>query len=413
MTDECKKTTASFLYNSIFNAPLFAIYTLIVFIFCKELHASPFQITLLIALKPLTAILSFYWSSLIHRKPHALKSRLMWTNFLGILPTFFFPFTDHLWFYIFAFGFYMTGYRAVIPGWMEILKQNMPLSRRSKIFSWGSSINYAMGMLLPLLFSQILDRHLLHWTTLFPLSAAFSCLNLYFMLRLTKVLPQEIETPQILTAHTVFIDPWKKCLQLMRERRDFAHFQVIFMLGGLGLMVMQPALPMFFTTTLQLSYTEMALAISACKGIGFLLTSRLWASWFSNVNIFFFNGIVTLFAALFPFVVMFGLYNVAWVYLAYLLYGTMQAGSELSWNLSGPVFSGEKESSSFTGVNVVLVGVRGSIGPALGGILCSLSGSSAALLAGALFCLLGASYGLLCNKRGLKIYSPSSRFLIK
>lgn len=159
-------------------------------------------------------------------------------------------------------------------------------------------------------------------------------------------------------------------------------------------MVMQPSLPLFFVEELHFSYTEMALAISACKGIGFLLTSRLWASWFNRVNIYRFNGVVTFFAALFPFLLILGMHHVAWVYLAFLLYGTMQAGSELSWNLSGPVFSGNMESSSYTGINVVLVGIRGMIGPALGGLLCSLSGPSASLFLGALFCFLGAAYGI-------------------
>lgn len=395
----CKKTSATFLYNSIFNAPIFAIYTLLVFIFCKELHASAYQITWLIALKPVSAIFSFYWSSLIHRKPEKLKSRLIITNFFGILPTFFFPLVDNLWYFVFAFAVYMTSYRAVIPGWMEILKLNFDLDKRSKLFSWGSSITYVSGMFLPLAFSQILDHHLLSWKLLFPLSALFPFFNLFIMQRLSKVMPNNVESHKTLTLSTIVVDPWKKCFQLILRRPDFAHFQVIFMMGGLGLMIVQPALPLFFVETLKFSYTEMAIAISACKGIGFLLTSRLWAAWFSKVNIYFFNGVVTFFAALFPFFVMAGLIHVSWVYFAFLLYGTMQAGSELSWNLSGPVFSGEQESSSYTGVNVVLVGLRGLIGPALGGFLCSFAGSPTALGVGALCCFLGSSYGLFLRRK--------------
>ena len=37
----------------------------------------------------------------------------------------------------------------------------------------------------------------------------------------------------------------------------------------------------------------------------------------------------------------------------------MQAGSELSWNMSGPLFSKQEESSSYTSVNIVTAGIRG------------------------------------------------------
>jgi hypothetical protein len=36
------------------------------------------------------------------------------------------------------------------------------------------------------------------------------------------------------------------------------------------------------------------------------------------------------------------------------------------WSMSGPHFSGKEESSRYTGVGVVLAGMRGAVGPPLG-----------------------------------------------
>ena len=36
------------------------------------------------------------------------------------------------------------------------------------------------------------------------------------------------------------------------------------------------------------------------------------------------------------------------------------------WNMSGPIFAGKEESSQYSGVNVVLVGVRGAVAPPRG-----------------------------------------------
>lgn len=59
-------------------------------------------------------------------------------------------------------------------------------------------------------------------------------------------------------------------------------------------MVMQPALPAFFLGELNLSYTTLAIALAACKGIGFIFTSRLWAGLLDKLNIFRFSLHVTL-----------------------------------------------------------------------------------------------------------------------
>jgi hypothetical protein len=243
-----------------------------------------------------------------------------------------------------------------------------------------------------------MDHYPTLWRWIFPATALVSLSGTFLLLRLP--LPKNQTTSIILPSLSdALIRPWKNFWTLLRERKDFAHFQGIFMLGGFGLMIMQPALPIFCVDTLQLTYTEVALAISACKGIGFALTSRLWAHWINKINLYLFNCIVTLFAALFPLFVIFSEINITWLYFAYLLYGIMQAGSELSWNLSGPIFAKEQESSFYTGVNVVLVGLRGCFGPMLGGLLCVAFHSTIPLIIGGISCLIGSAYGIYASRK--------------
>jgi hypothetical protein len=91
-------------------------------------------------------------------------------------------------------------------------------------------------------------------------------------------------------------------------------------------------------------------------------------------------------------------WNVLWLYAAYLLYGLMQAGSELSWNLSGPIFSKQEDSSTYTGVNVVSIGLRGCVAPPLGSYLCNLTNATMVLLMGGGFCLL-ATWQMYLNRQ--------------
>jgi hypothetical protein len=93
--------------------------------------------------------------------------------------------------------------------------------------------------------------------------------------------------------------------------------------------------------------------------------------------------------------------HLGWLYAAYLIFGIAQGGSHLIWHLSGPIFSEAEESSRYSGVNVLMVGIRGLIAPILGGILNYLFGADFVFVLGGLCCLGGFFY--LFNQRNFKI----------
>lgn len=397
--DICQKTRSAFIWSNALNAPLWAMYSLLVFIFYKDLHGTPLQITLLISSKPVVAIISFYWSSFVDKRRDWLKPSIICASIIGLLPCFFFPFIDNNWFFILAFAVYMMASRAIIPAWMEILKIKVPPEARSKIFSTGSSINYLTSLFFPLLVSYWMDSSIGIWRWVFFMTAALSFLNIFFLASIP--IPQDDPQDKMdqFNLSDTLIKPWKSFIQLMTLRPDFAHFQLIFMFGGLGLMIMQPVLPVFTVEVLQLSYTELVIAISICKGIGFALTTRVWASFFNTINIYFLTFLMCFLAALFPVFLITAGFHWLWVYAAYLVYGIMQAGSELCWNLSGPKFAKEENSSAFTGVNVVLVGLRGCVGPFLGSYLGVITNSYLPLMAGGFSCFFEALFALYSSKK--------------
>ena len=153
-------------------------------------------------------------------------------------------------------------------------------------------------------------------------------------------------------------------------------------------MVIHAALPIFFNDTLNLSYKEMTLATSFCKGIGFAMATPFWAKLFQRIHIFRFCSWVTLLAAIFPVLLYLSILDIRFLWAAYLAYGIMQGGSELSWHLSGPVFSPDSDSSIYSQTNILAQGVRGVVMPYLGFFLTTGFGASWALLAAILFCLL-------------------------
>lgn len=396
-----RHTRLMFVGSRIFISPLEAMYGMLAYIFCKDLHASPLQLTLIVSLRPIMALFSFYGSSFIKDRPHNLKALILGANIISLVPCFFIPFINEIWFLLFSYALFTMSRRAIIPAWSEILRLNVSSQERGHIFSQGSSAHYLVNLLIPLVIAPVMDLYPSIWKWIFCLLAVFNILTLILTLCIQiKHVSEPLENSGFFFPKSSSLDllltPWKNSWSLMKERADFRKFQLIFMFGGGGLMVMQPSLPVFFNE-LHLSYTQLTVAMSICKGIAFALTSQIWANWMNRIPIHLFNAYVTAFATLFAGLILLASFHIYWIYVAYLIYGTMQAGSELSWNLSGPIFAKEKDSTLFTGINVAMVGLRGCVAPLLGGYILSKFGAPYAFLAGGCLCVGGCFYSLWLN----------------
>src|SRR5690606_33776186 len=116
------------------NAPFWAMYGLLPFIL-YDLGASPFQITLMVSLKPIVSLLSVYWGAHIHNRPDRIVANLISTTFLSHLPFLLFPWINDPWYLIAAASIYMMLERGAKPAWMELLKRNLESKDRESFFS--------------------------------------------------------------------------------------------------------------------------------------------------------------------------------------------------------------------------------------------------------------------------------------
>lgn len=384
------KTRLAFMWTSVLNTPFWAIFNMLPYILYKDLHATPLQVTTIIVLKPAVSLFALYWSALIEKRRDRLLSNLIWARVLSHLPFFFFPFVDNPWYFIASFGLYMMLARGTVPAWMEILKLNIPESSRERIFAYGSAFSYVGTAIIPFALGGLLDNYAHSWRWIFPVTALISIVAVFFKSRIpiSQAISQQSNEDQSFSWKYQVVKPWKSAWQLIRRRPDFTRYQLGFMLGGAGLIIMQPVLPVFFMDSLNLTYTELAVALTLCKGVGFALASSTWARLLNRIDLYRFNGWVTFLACLFPFCLILSQMNLAWLYGGYLLYGIMQAGSEMSWNLSGPIFAKDEDSSVYSSVNVLTVGLRGCFVPILGTLLGYIFQSTSIMLVGAALCLL-------------------------
>ena len=385
-----KRTRSAYMWTCLLDTPMWAIFNMLPYILYKDLHATLLQITMVITLKPLVSLISLYWCAPVNKRRDRLLPNVIWARILSLLPFFLFPFIDNIWFFIATFGLYMTLARGAVPAWMEILKLNLPRTSHERVYATGSFIGYIGNIILALLLGWALDGYHQAWRWLFPLTASISFCATFVKAKIPSFSDEasKIEDTDQISFVQQLIFPWKNAWELLKRRHDFLKFQWGFILGGTGIMIMQPALPKYFVDTLNLSYTEMAMAISFCKGIGFALTIPLWLRFFNKIDIFLFAALPPLCICLFATCLLSAQFHIAWLFIGYLCYGMMQAGSEMCWNLSGPHFAKHEDSSAYSSVNLLMQGLRGCVIPPLGSLLATGIGAPFVIGLGGFFCLL-------------------------
>lgn len=393
-----------FIINRILCGPLEILFTLLVFILSKNLGADPFQLTLIACIKPISSFFAFYASSVIFDRPQRIRYYILANNLIGCLPCLMYPFFESVWFYIGSYTLFMTTLRAVYPGWVEILKSSMEASALSKIISLGTSVSYFMSILLPPLICFGMDKEANLWRYLFMFFALFNMMSLP-LLMFIKAEPKVRAEKSI---EGLLAKGWN----LLKENRSFAHYQILFFLGGAGIIGSQSILPFYFKDSLNLSYTQLGLAFSLCKGLSFVIASPCWAKYANRISLYHLNAIVNLFTTLFFAFIMAASSNANWLFLAYFFYGAMQAGCEMSWNLSGPFFAGPRESTLYSSLNLACVGIRGCICPFLGYLFFIHVGALPIFIVSAVISLIGTAYGLWIGNRysGEIRPSQSARF---
>ncbi|MFS8564573.1 MAG: hypothetical protein LVR00_09885 [Rhabdochlamydiaceae bacterium] len=86
-----KRTRFAFIGIRLASVPFWSMISLLSVLLYKTMHITPLQITLLIIIKPMSALFAPYWSHRIHERPDRALSNLAWGNSLRYLPFYLFP----------------------------------------------------------------------------------------------------------------------------------------------------------------------------------------------------------------------------------------------------------------------------------------------------------------------------------
>ena len=394
LTTSYERTRKALIWMSLSHEPFLAFYALLPFILRKDLSASLLQISILSSLRPIIPIFSFYWSAGLTNQKKRLRSNLMGAWFLARLPFVFVFWIQNVWYLIFCCIVYELFVKSGIPALIEILKINMPKEARENTYTFLYVLTFIESILLGILMAGVLDYFTASWQIVCGTTVLLSMTSIFLQQQVP--IAQEDELPvaaaPLLPLMARFTQPWKDAFTLLKSRPDFAQFQYGFMMGGFGLMLIAPSLSLFYVDALQLSHSELIWGRSILMGMGVVLSSAIWKKYLAIENVSQMTQWILIGFALFPFVLALAQTSLLFFYLSFIFYGIAQSGSHLLWNLSGTLFAVNEDSSPFSRVNILMLGLRGLIAPALGGLLCNWFGPLPVLILGGASCILGAGY---------------------
>jgi MFS family permease len=340
-------------------------------------------------LRPVLSFFSFYWGTWIYEDEKSLRWNLMCAHAISLFPFLFVPLFPKIGFLIFASAVFTLFYRAESPALMEIIRRNLDKNAREASFSIATTAAYIEGILLAVFTGWMIEHLESGWIYLFPAYATIGLFGLYFQAKL-KILP--LNEPQATVVNRFsFVEPLKIGISLLKKNREFLQFQIGYFFCGGGLMLSMPAIPNLLTGS-GFCFTTLFTSTCAVKELGMIFAAPLWGLLMKKTRYEFLSGIVFSFVALFLGLLQMLNLGIAFLFVAYFVYGIAQAGSHLIWNLSGPYFSKDQESSRYTMVNVFMVGARGLLMPLLGGWICDTLGAKIALTSGVVLSLAGTLY---------------------
>jgi len=396
---ESIKVRNTYIGMSVFDEPFIALFSLLSFILAIDLNATPFQVAVLVSLRPIVSLFTFYWSANLKRQEDKLVTNLMGAWFIGRVPFLFMPFFTSVWSIIFAVGVFHLFSRASTPALMEILRQNFEKQEREKLVSRVYLLKFIESGIFAVVFGSMLDLSPSIWKWLIACFALLSISTLILQRRI-KINPTA-PVASVPKGFNRVTQPWKDSFELLAKRKDFARFQMGFMIGGFALMMVSAVLPYYFKG-LCLTHETICYGKNLWMGVGVFASTFIWQRILNHYSIEKVMSLMLLGFFCFPLTLILASSSFSFFYIAFFCYGFCQAGSHLLWNLSGPYFSNQEESSSFTTVNIHMIGLRGLIAPFLGVYLYNQLGAQITLIISSIICLIGAGYMFVSKKSVIK-----------
>lgn len=352
------------------------------FLFERCFGSDPFEISLFMTLKALAPMAAFYWSAFQADSAIASWKR---ATLYATFPFFLLPLYPTKVLFFLATLTHTLFYRVQQPLVIELLRRSTHFKNRTFLYSLISMLGYICSLPLAFLIPFLIDKWNIPWLFLFPFCACISLGGLFFQYKLSK---EETEETKEETSR-----PSQGWL-LLKERRDFFHFQVAFFCSGAGFFLCSGLIPHLLRNQAGISLETLFIASSGVRQLGQIAITPLIAKELNRfsverLSLFLFVGVSLL---LYVFTQNRG--SIPFLFFTYFFYGAILGTSHLLWNLSAVYFAKQEDSRPFSLINLQMMAIRGAVFPLLGSYLCQFLELRSIFFLGGCLSFCGLLYGV-------------------
>lgn len=375
------------------------------FVFIKSLHGTNYQLSFLFQFSMLVFLFLVVINEFLKRVRNR-KKLLRITAVLSRLPLLallFFPQTKEemlaqpYFHYIFLFLFliYFSGNIFINPNINYLLKVNYDHKNFGKLYSYSTSINKIIMLVVTFAYGYILDYNNFAFVYIIPIASIFATASVFVLSMISY--PDEEQLPVKRTIFRSVQSSISEMKNILTKNKPYRHFEMGFMYYGFSFMISVTVITIYFYEALNLNYASVAFYRNAYnilaiillpffgKLIGNIDPRKFAAITYSSIVIYIFALMLT---SYFPGRFEFLDITVYYTLIFYIVFhGIFAATMVLLWNIGSAYFCKPEESGTYQSLHLSLTGVRAIFAPLMGVIFYELFGFTVTFLI-AIFSLL-------------------------
>ncbi len=347
----------------------------------KSLGASGLSVTFLVMTMPIGSLTSIWWARLlIGRNQSRLVLYFGVAAYMIILSGVVMLGISHL---LIMFVVFYTINALTIPAENRILQQHIPSGSTGSLFGFAAGGRMILAAGTSVLAGWYMDKLDDGYKHIFLLAtiAGIIAIKLLSSIGTSKVDGAEQQPIN----RTLFLNPLKKAIQLLKRRKDFLRFEIAFMMYGIAFMMMLPIIPLYLVDDLQFDYATIGMARGMVPQLIMIVTVPLFGRIFDRTTPHKLAVWVFLGLAGFPLLLLSagrfdGIERLYVAYAAFSWYGVVMSGVWVLWGLSSLRFAGSEDAGLYHSVHVAATGIRGVFAPLLGYLVMITMGKTVTLL---------------------------------
>ena len=378
---------------SLIQGVIAGVFALNEFVFIKDMMGTKFQLSILLQLSVILMLFSVFVNEFLRRIRNK-KKMLIWAAIVTHFPLLgiaLFPdnaqaYVDFPYYHMIFLGIffmYFLNLIIILPVINQMLKSVYSHENFGRLYSYSSSLNKLVIMLVSFGFGYLLDIDNFAYTYMYPLLAF---LGVFSIALLSKIDVPAEEVVIKRSSVEASMDSLRKMKDILRNNRPYRHFEIGFMFYGFAWMITAAIIAIYFNEALHMNHATYGfyknfyniLVIFMLpyfgKVLGKIDPRKFAAITFASLLFY------LLFLALaehFPYSFSIGSVKIfVMLMIAYLFYSVFASTMALLWFIGSAYFCKKEEAALYQSVHLSLTGLRALVSFQIGIIFYEIWGFS-------------------------------------